>query len=98
MVKTCANPICGAPFHYWRGGKLFRCDLRTPSEPCLDIPEHIRRLKSARRSVFFWLCENCCSTMTLRFDSRKGLAVVPLRSKPGDAFVNAAREVQELSA
>jgi hypothetical protein len=35
--------------------------------------------------------------MTLRFDS-KGLAVVPLRSKPGDAFVNAAREVQELSA
>ena len=39
MVKTCANPVCGAPFHYWRGGRLFRCDVRTPYEPCLDVPD-----------------------------------------------------------
>jgi hypothetical protein len=33
-----------------------------------------------RSSVFFWLCENCCSTMTLSLDPYKGLAVVRLKS------------------
>jgi hypothetical protein len=98
MVKTCANPICGAPFHYWRGGRLFRCDVGTPYEPCLDVPDHICQLKLNRSSVFFWLCESCCSTMTLRFDPHTGLKVVPLSSTAGDAFVIAAREMQELSA
>lgn len=90
MVKTCANPVCDAPFHYWRGGRLFRCDVRTP--------DRIRQLKSARSSVFFWLCENCCSTMTLRFDQHTGLEVVPLNRTAGDAFITSARDVQELRA
>jgi hypothetical protein len=98
MVETCANPACAAPFRYWRGGKLFRCDVKTPSEPCLDIPDQICRLKPVRSSVFFWLCENCCSTMTLRFDPHKGLAIVPL----GDAELHhnaiGATEAQALGA
>ena len=28
--------------------------------------------------MFFWLCESCCSTMTLRFDPHAGVKVVPL--------------------
>ena len=98
MVKTCANPICCAPFHYWRGGRLFRCDLRTPSEPCLNVPDQICQLKLNRSSVFFWLCESCCSTMTLHFDPHTGIKVVPLSGTLGDAFVIAAREARELSA
>jgi hypothetical protein len=63
MVETCANPTCAAPFRYWRGGRLFRCDVKTPCEPCLDVPDHICQLKPTRSSVFFWLCETCCSTI-----------------------------------
>ena len=80
MVKTCANPACAAPFRYWRGGKLFRCDLKTPSEPCLDVSDQVCELKPIRSSLFFWLCENCCSSLTLRFDLHTGPAIVPLRS------------------
>lgn len=48
--------------------------------------------------MFFWLCEKCCSTMTLTFDSHKGLAVVPLRSTERHGNVIGATEAQELSA
>ena len=27
MVANCANPECGAPFRYFRDGRLFRFDL-----------------------------------------------------------------------
>jgi len=54
-------------------------------------------LKLTRSSVFFWLCESCCSTVTLRFDPHAGVKVVPLSSMAGDAFVIAAREVQEIN-
>lgn len=98
MVKTCANPACAAPFRYWRGGKLFRCDVMTPCEPCLDVPDHTCQLKPTRSSVFFWLCEHCCSTMTLSFDPYKGLAVVPLESPERHGNVISTTEAQDLRA
>ena len=98
MVETCANPACSAPFLYWRGGKLFRCDVKTPSEPCRDVPDQICQLKPVRSSVFFWLCENCCSTMTLRFDPHKGLTIVPLRTTEPHRNVMVVTEAQALSA
>jgi hypothetical protein len=98
MVKTCANPACAAPFRYWRGGKLFRCDVKTPSGACLDDPDQIRQLKPVRSSVFFWLCENCYSTMTLRFDPRKGLTIVPLTNTETHRNAIGATEAQPLSA
>jgi len=45
----------------------------------------------------FWLCESCCSTMTLRFDLHTGVKVVPLSRTAGDAFVIAAPEAHELN-
>jgi len=98
MVRTCANPACAAPFRYWRGGKLFRCDVKRPSEPCLDVPDQICQLKPIRSSVFFWLCKNCSSRMTLRFDPHEGLRVVPLSSPAPYGNVIGATEAQELSA
>jgi hypothetical protein len=98
MVKTCANPVCAAPFHYWRGGRLFRCDVKAPSETCRDVPDQICQLKPIRSSVFFWLCENCCSTMTLKFDPRKGLTVVSLRATESHRNATGVTEAQALSA
>jgi hypothetical protein len=98
MVKTCANPVCAARFRYWRGGRLFRCDVKAPSEPCRDVPDQICQLKPIRSSVFFWLCENCCSTMTLSFDPHTGLAIVPIRSTKRRDNRMAVTEPQELCA
>jgi hypothetical protein len=98
MVKTCANPACATPFRYWRGGKLFRCDVKAPSEPCRDVPDQICKLKPIRSSVFFWLCENCFSTMTLSFDPHTGLAIVPRSSTKRLGNMIGAKEPQELSA
>jgi ribose 5-phosphate isomerase A len=39
MVKTCANPACAAPFRYFRGGKLFRFDVKSSFELCLDVTD-----------------------------------------------------------
>lgn len=46
-------PARAAPFLYRRGGRLFRYDVKAPSEPWLDIPDQICQLKLIRRSVFF---------------------------------------------
>ena len=98
MVKTCANAACAAPFRHRRGGKLFRCDVKTPSDPCRDVPDQICQLKPIRSSVFFWLCENCCSTMTLSFDPQTGLTIVPLKATEPHRNVMGVTEAQALSA
>ena len=33
LIAPCANPACAVPFRYWRGGKLFRFDVKSPCEP-----------------------------------------------------------------
>ena len=81
MVKTCVNPACAVPFRYFRGGKLFRFDVKSSFELCLDVPGQMRQLKPAGTSEVFWLCENCCSTMALSFGPRDGIAVVTLRTE-----------------
>ena len=86
MVKTCANPACAAPFRYFRRGKLSRLDVKSSSELCLDVPGQMRQLKPAGTSEVFWLCENCCSTMALRFDSHDGIGVVTLRTEQPGCF------------
>jgi hypothetical protein len=98
VVKTCANPACAAPFLYWRGGKLFRFDLKEPYEPCLDVPEPICELKPRRSSVYFWLCKKCCSTMVLSFDQHHGLTVLPQRSGKRDRSLIGLKDAQDLSA
>ena len=98
MVKNCANPACAAPFLYWRGGKLFRFDVKAPCEPYVDVPEHSREPKPSSSSVFFWLCEDCCSTMVLSFDQHQGLAVLPLNGGQRDGSVTGLTGAQELRA
>ncbi len=77
MISHCANPDCGVPFHYLRGGHLYRFDLKSPSFPCNDVPNTICSLKPTQAVVFFWLCEQCSAIYSLRFDSRHGVALVP---------------------
>jgi hypothetical protein len=56
MISHCANPDCAQPFHYLRGGHLYRFDITDPSAPRADVPNAICSLKLAHATVFFWLC------------------------------------------
>ena len=82
MISQCSNPQCGKPFHYLRGGKLYRFDVRRPVEPCRDIPNAICASKPSQASVFFWLCGECASRSSLRFSLREGISLVPLQQLP----------------
>ena len=89
MISRCANPACGVPFHYLRHGCLYRFDIKSPAFPCNDVPNAICSLKPSRAVVFFWLCERCSASYSLRFDSRTGVALVP-RPSSSDIHDNRA--------
>lgn len=55
MVSKCANPACSTTFRYLHEGRIFtvRADLghrRDGADPNVER---------------YWLCSNCCNTMTL---------------------------------
>lgn len=72
MVAKCANPSCGASFQYLRGGKLFLVDLpRFSSQPApANGAKH-----GARTAEYFWLCDRCCSELTVIVDGSGQAAV-----------------------
>jgi hypothetical protein len=55
MLSKCSNPLCTAPFRYLRNGRLFHLEIPVP--PANPGP--------ARRLERFWLCAQCCSTLTV---------------------------------
>lgn len=70
MLAKCANPFCGASFHYFREGKLFRLEVGTGQTGCGS---------SARSSRWFWLCGQCAANVTLRTEG-EGAVVFVLRT------------------
>ena len=67
MVSQCANPECGAPFLYFRQGKLIALRHRG---------ETVR----VGRVELFWLCRECANHITLEVKLQGGLKLIP---KPG---------------
>jgi hypothetical protein len=78
MISHCANPGCTLPFHYLRGGRLYRFDIASPITPCADVPNAIYNPNPTRATVFFWLCGQCSSKYSLCFDFCDGVSLVPL--------------------
>lgn len=78
MISHCANPDCGVPFHHLRGGRLFRFELKSPNLPCKDVPNAICSQKPSSATVYFWLCKNCCSRLSLKFDPLNGVSLRPV--------------------
>jgi hypothetical protein len=64
LISKCANPDCGKPFRYFRGGKLFIRETSGPMVKTMDGQE-----KASHRLEHFWLCEQCSSKMTVTVDS-----------------------------
>lgn len=75
MISHCANQECGAPFHYLRGGRLYRFEVHSQGGAGHEIPNAIIRLKPARATVYFWLCQECSATHSLKFSASRGLVL-----------------------
>ena len=82
MISHCSNPDCKVPFHYLRGGRLYRFDIRHLSAPCNDVPNAVCSLKPSHAAVFFWLCEQCSLKFSVKFNSQEGLSLAPLINAP----------------
>ena len=68
MLAKCANPICGAHFRYLKQGRIYNVPVYGPDDRSCNWP---------RRMEHFWLCSNCCVTLTLVW--RNGRAEVQER-------------------
>jgi hypothetical protein len=79
MISTCANPACKKPFHYLRGGRLYRFDSPCPGAHSDDVGNAVYKTKPGRCAVFFWLCSKCAATLSLQFDGRQ-ISVMPLKA------------------
>lgn len=80
MISTCANPACNKPFHYLRGGRLYRFDALCGGHSD-DVANAVYARSSSQCAVFFWLCKECSSKLSLKFNGRH-VTVVPLQSSP----------------
>jgi len=76
MLSKCANPRCTAAFQYLHAGKLFLVDSD-------QLGPRLAPQRKAPRSVeYYWLCTECASSMTLRFQRGLGITTVPIRPAP----------------
>jgi len=63
MIATCANPTCSKPFRYLRGGRLFLLEVAA-----LDAEGRRTVGIDDRKREYFWLCERCAPTTTIKTD------------------------------
>jgi|SRR5579884_1987374 len=84
MLTKCANPLCSRPLHYLRDGKVYRVEIK--EEPHENengkAPFLVPGVQKRKYSVqHYWLCGDCMTMMTLHFDERGNLTVVPKAPK-----------------
>ncbi len=73
MLAKCVNPACSKPLRYLRDGRIFHIDRGVPFAEDGKLSHNVEH---------FWLCGECCETMTVLFDPKYGVQVVP-RSRRG---------------
>lgn len=78
MISKCANPDCSAHFLYLHQGKLFRVLSGTDSAPERQMGVDPSVRKHAQRVEFFWLCPECASRLTVKYEKGSGIVVQPL--------------------
>ncbi len=68
MLAKCVNPACSKLLRYLRDGKVFHVDRPGPL---------VETGKQSHNVEHFWLCGDCCQTMTVLFEPQTGVQVVP---------------------
>lgn len=69
MLGKCSNSSCSAPFRYLQNGQLFRLE----ADPVLGTSKF-------NKPEYFWLCDQCSSSMTLRIGGEGKLTPIVLRA------------------
>ncbi len=80
MISKCANPDCKTRFRYLRSGKLFHFEVIT-SEPGPRLANGKPPKKPVRKLEHFWLCGECCTSLTLKHERNEGVIVIPIRKQ-----------------
>jgi hypothetical protein len=75
MLSKCANPSCSTPLVYLREGKIFMIEQAPglQSAGTAGMDKH----PASARVEHFWLCGSCSAQMTLAYDSKRGILVLP---------------------
>jgi hypothetical protein len=73
MLTKCANGSCFASFLHLAEGRLFRLETDGPI-----------RSSNPRETEYFWLCDHCSASMTLRLTQEGGIMATGL----ADALCN----------
>ena len=100
MLHKCANSECSTPFRRLEEGKLFQVEVG-PSPTLASGRAAAAGRRQVRHVERFWLCDRCCSLLTLTFEKGRGVVAVPLpdgaRKKSAPVFVSelpiAAQEI-----
>ena len=79
MLSKCANPSCSTPLVYLREGKIFMME-QAPGPESAGTPEKGKHVSSARVE-HFWLCGPCSAEMTLAYDKKGGVLILPKAQK-----------------
>jgi hypothetical protein len=67
MLAKCSNPSCSARFLRLGNGRLFILEADPP-----------RQTDKSEPTEYFWLCDHCSATMTLRLAEDERVVAVPL--------------------
>jgi hypothetical protein len=80
MLSKCANPSCSTPLVYLREGKIFMME-QAPGPQAMDGKHGPARVEH------FWLCGPCSAEMTLVYDQKSGVMVLPKKPKAVGRFL-----------
>lgn len=76
MLSKCAKLECSASFQYFGQGKVFEVQSNLV-HPTVSTPSALSR-REPSRVEHFWLCSECCSTMTIAVNNKREVSVVPI--------------------
>ena len=73
MLAKCTNFSCSISFKRLAEGRLFRLETRTPVGSA-----------TTKAAEYFWLCQHCSATLTLRLAQDGSVTATELRKAFGD--------------
>jgi len=76
LHPKCANPACGAAFHWLAGGRFFR--FRPGEVEPASKSETAEISGSIPVVKHYWLCESCAQNFTLTFREETGVVLEPI--------------------
>lgn len=74
MIQKNANPLCGEPFMYFRGGRIYVIDHS-------DLMDRKGATGVGEKVEHFWLCPACCCQSTFAIRLGNGTPRVVLYPK-----------------